>query len=54
MPQMSPINWLSLFIIFSMTFLMFNVMNYYIFMPMMPKSNLINKSKLNKSLNWKW
>nr|YP_009536172.1 ATP synthase F0 subunit 8 [Nemorilla maculosa]AYM35203.1 ATP synthase F0 subunit 8 [Nemorilla maculosa] len=54
MPQMAPINWLSLFIMFFIIFLMFNMMNYYSFIPMMPKSNLINNNKLMNSLNWKW
>nr|YP_004021881.1 ATP synthase F0 subunit 8 [Exorista sorbillans]ADO85312.1 ATP synthase F0 subunit 8 [Exorista sorbillans] len=53
MPQMAPINWLSLFIIFSITFMIFNMMNYYSYSPFMPKSNLMNKKKIN-SLNWKW
>nr|YP_010022527.1 ATP synthase F0 subunit 8 [Fannia scalaris]QOP39375.1 ATP synthase F0 subunit 8 [Fannia scalaris] len=44
MPQMAPISWLSLFIIFSITFMIFNMMNYYSFNPSMPKSNLINKT----------
>nr|WRM53941.1 ATP synthase F0 subunit 8 [Flavicorniculum planiforceps] len=54
MPQMAPISWLSLFIIFSTTFMIFNMINYYLFIPLMPKSNLINKKKLTKSFNWKW
>nr|YP_010596268.1 ATP synthase F0 subunit 8 [Taxigramma karakulensis]WAJ60513.1 ATP synthase F0 subunit 8 [Taxigramma karakulensis] len=54
MPQMAPINWLSLFIIFSITFIMFNMMNYYSFYPTLPKSILINKNNLTNSLNWKW
>nr|YP_010890630.1 ATP synthase F0 subunit 8 [Hypoderma bovis]WJK71611.1 ATP synthase F0 subunit 8 [Hypoderma bovis] len=53
MPQMSPISWLSLFIVFTMTFLLFNTMNYYCFTPHMPKSNLINMNKMI-SMNWKW
>nr|UOU85334.1 ATP synthase F0 subunit 8 [Cordilura albipes] len=53
MPQMAPINWLSLFIIFSMAFIMFNMMNYYSFMPLMPKSKLSIKNSM-LSLNWKW
>nr|YP_009236439.1 ATP synthase F0 subunit 8 [Muscina levida]AMH85737.1 ATP synthase F0 subunit 8 [Muscina levida]QNE85671.1 ATP synthase F0 subunit 8 [Muscina levida] len=53
MPQMAPINWLSLFIIFSMSFLLFNIMNYYLYIPKMPKSKLINSNKFN-SMNWKW
>nr|YP_006503860.1 ATP synthase F0 subunit 8 [Elodia flavipalpis]AFA46590.1 ATP synthase F0 subunit 8 [Elodia flavipalpis] len=54
MPQMAPINWLSLFIIFSISFLIFNMMNYYLFTPKMPKSNLMNSNILQNSLNWKW
>nr|YP_009663919.1 ATP synthase F0 subunit 8 [Synthesiomyia nudiseta]QCW07952.1 ATP synthase F0 subunit 8 [Synthesiomyia nudiseta] len=54
MPQMAPIGWLSLFIIFSMAFIMFNIMNYYSYMPSMPKSNLIDKKKSFNSYNWKW
>nr|YP_009058479.1 ATP synthase F0 subunit 8 [Scathophaga stercoraria]AIL95201.1 ATP synthase F0 subunit 8 [Scathophaga stercoraria]UJG45478.1 ATP synthase F0 subunit 8 [Scathophaga stercoraria] len=54
MPQMAPIGWLSLFIIFSIAFVIFNMMNYYSFIPSMPKSNLINKNQQMNSLNWKW
>nr|AMK38958.1 ATP synthase F0 subunit 8 [Morellia lopesae] len=54
MPQMAPIGWLSLFIIFSITFMIFNMMNYYSYNPTMPKSNLINKKQSNNTLNWKW
>nr|AMH85529.1 ATP synthase F0 subunit 8 [Chloroprocta idioidea] len=54
MPQMAPIGWLSLFIIFSIAFVIFNVMNYYSFIPSMPKSDLISKTQSTNSLNWKW
>nr|YP_010975286.1 ATP synthase F0 subunit 8 [Aneogmena fischeri]WNX92420.1 ATP synthase F0 subunit 8 [Aneogmena fischeri] len=53
MPQMAPINWLSLFIMFSIIFLIFNMMNYYFFTPIMPKSNLMKNIYIN-SFNWKW
>nr|QLY90334.1 ATP synthase F0 subunit 8 [Pollenia rudis] len=53
MPQMAPIGWLSLFIIFSITFMIFNMMNYFSYFPFMPKSNLISK-KETLSINWKW
>nr|ULR86977.1 ATP synthase F0 subunit 8 [Macquartia sp. 3 HNL-2022a] len=53
MPQMAPINWLSLFIIFSITFILFNIMNFFSYQPSSPQFNLI-KSKLTTSLNWKW
>nr|QOV03295.1 ATP synthase F0 subunit 8 [Hydrotaea armipes] len=54
MPQMAPISWLSLFIIFSIAFMIFNMMNYYSYLPSMPKSNLINKTYSINTLNWKW
>nr|AMH85581.1 ATP synthase F0 subunit 8 [Cochliomyia macellaria] len=54
MPQMAPIGWLSLFIIFSIAFVIFNVMNYYSYIPTMPKSELVNKTQSTNSLNWKW
>nr|YP_010447001.1 ATP synthase F0 subunit 8 [Loxocera sinica]UTM10366.1 ATP synthase F0 subunit 8 [Loxocera sinica] len=53
MPQMAPIKWLSLFIIFSMTFIMFNIMNYYNIFPTTPKSILLKNNK-NFYMNWKW
>nr|UJG45491.1 ATP synthase F0 subunit 8 [Sylvicola punctatus] len=57
MPQMAPISWLSLFIIFSITFMIFNVLNYFSFLPPTPKSmdsDNKNISKTNNSLTWKW
>nr|YP_010037290.1 ATP synthase F0 subunit 8 [Acidiella diversa]QQW48066.1 ATP synthase F0 subunit 8 [Acidiella diversa] len=53
MPQMAPIGWLSLFIIFSITFILFSMMNYYSMIPKSPKSKISNKLMI-KSLNWKW
>nr|QTC08126.1 ATP synthase F0 subunit 8 [Parachauliodes buchi] len=52
MPQMAPLNWLILFIFFTILFIIFNIMNYYIYSP-----NLNSTSKLNLknySLTWKW
>nr|YP_010249778.1 ATP synthase F0 subunit 8 [Rheocricotopus villiculus]QTT60909.1 ATP synthase F0 subunit 8 [Rheocricotopus villiculus] len=53
MPQMAPISWLTLFVIFSISFMIFNMLNYYCFYN---KINLTSKNevKLNKTLNWKW
>nr|YP_010692934.1 ATP synthase F0 subunit 8 [Anastrepha ornata]WCB98050.1 ATP synthase F0 subunit 8 [Anastrepha ornata] len=53
MPQMAPIGWLSLFIIFSITFMLFSMMNYYSVIPQSPKSDSISKSS-TQPLNWKW
>nr|QLY89506.1 ATP synthase F0 subunit 8 [Empis livida] len=53
MPQMAPIGWLSLFIIFTLTFMLFSMMNYYAFLPPTPKTSQLNQTSFN-SLNWKW
>nr|QRV62623.1 ATP synthase F0 subunit 8 [Rhithrodytes crux] len=52
MPQMAPMNWLILYILFSLIFLIFNFMNYYSFLIMKktPKKNFYIKN----ILNWKW
>nr|AMH85360.1 ATP synthase F0 subunit 8 [Marmarodeceia marmorata] len=56
MPQMAPIGWLSLFIIFSLAFILFSMMNFYSIFSNMPKSKFLNNSnnKIINSLNWKW
>nr|CCJ27900.1 ATP8 [Thaumetopoea ispartaensis] len=54
MPQMMPINWLTSLIFFIYIFLMFNMMNYFIF------NNTFNNYKNNNFLKkssspaWKW
>nr|WKU83813.1 ATP synthase F0 subunit 8 [Brachypalpus cyanella] len=53
MPQMAPINWLSLFLLFSLIFMLFNMMNYFIYSPSTLKSKNMNKIYTN-SMNWKW
>nr|YP_009640804.1 ATP synthase F0 subunit 8 [Gyrostigma rhinocerontis]QCU81303.1 ATP synthase F0 subunit 8 [Gyrostigma rhinocerontis] len=53
MPQMAPLSWLTLAMIFSMTFIMFNVMNYYMFTPTTPKSKIVQKFTTPPFM-WKW
>nr|QXG19017.1 ATP synthase F0 subunit 8 [Chymomyza costata] len=53
MPQMAPLSWLLLFIIFSFAFIMFCLLNYYSYMPSLPKSKSLKNINLN-SMNWKW
>nr|YP_002265565.1 ATP synthase F0 subunit 8 [Priasilpha obscura]ACF35111.1 ATP synthase F0 subunit 8 [Priasilpha obscura] len=51
MPQMMPLSWLTLFIYFSLIFLMYNSMNYFLFI------YPIKKFKFDKKLiqlSWKW
>nr|YP_009294819.1 ATP synthase F0 subunit 8 [Parapoynx crisonalis]AMT85316.1 ATP synthase F0 subunit 8 [Parapoynx crisonalis] len=51
MPQMMPINWLISLFFFIILFILFNVMNYFIF----TNKNKIFIKKLEKyNLIWKW
>nr|YP_010373213.1 ATP synthase F0 subunit 8 [Dicerca corrugata]UPI13487.1 ATP synthase F0 subunit 8 [Dicerca corrugata] len=51
MPQMSPMNWLPLFILFSIIFILFIILNFFntVYPNPLLKSE---KSKIN--INWKW
>nr|URX53567.1 ATP synthase F0 subunit 8 [Procryptotermes corniceps] len=51
MPQMMPLSWLSLFIMFSTTLIMFATLNYYV---LTLKTSVSKKSTLTNPLNWKW
>nr|YP_010591365.1 ATP synthase F0 subunit 8 [Agriotes hirayamai]QEH58436.1 ATP synthase F0 subunit 8 [Agriotes hirayamai] len=51
MPQMAPLSWLNLFILFVATFLILNSLNYFSFMYQNNQSKMAPKMK---SINWKW
>nr|URX53075.1 ATP synthase F0 subunit 8 [Kalotermitidae sp. 6 AB-2022a] len=51
MPQMMPLSWMILFIVFSTSLILFAVMTYYSFIP--PTKSASIKIKLN-STPWKW
>nr|YP_010117808.1 ATP synthase F0 subunit 8 [Cryptotermes havilandi]QPN53780.1 ATP synthase F0 subunit 8 [Cryptotermes havilandi]URH16460.1 ATP synthase F0 subunit 8 [Cryptotermes havilandi]URX52841.1 ATP synthase F0 subunit 8 [Cryptotermes havilandi]URX52880.1 ATP synthase F0 subunit 8 [Cryptotermes havilandi]URX53775.1 ATP synthase F0 subunit 8 [Cryptotermes havilandi] len=52
MPQMMPMMWLSLFIMFSASLILFATMNYY---TTILKTKTNEKKKIpTKHLNWKW
>nr|QOL00689.1 ATP synthase F0 subunit 8 [Mongolotettix japonicus]QOL01001.1 ATP synthase F0 subunit 8 [Mongolotettix anomopterus] len=53
MPQMSPIMWFSLFILFSITLILFNQMNFFSFKPNIIKISKKSTTKSN-NMNWKW
>nr|YP_009740826.1 ATP synthase F0 subunit 8 [Traulia lofaoshana]QID03827.1 ATP synthase F0 subunit 8 [Traulia lofaoshana] len=53
MPQMSPLMWFSLFIMFSITLIIFNQMNFFSFKPEIIK-NMKKSTIKNKNFNWKW
>nr|QWZ46339.1 ATP synthase F0 subunit 8 [Machla setosa] len=52
MPQMAPLNWLTLFTFFIFLFLMFNVTNYYLFN--YKSTPLKTKKPKQNPINWKW
>nr|QWQ55602.1 ATP synthase F0 subunit 8 [Gampsocleis sinensis] len=53
MPQMMPMNWLFLFMMFSASLILFAIMNYFIFNYHTPAPT--DKPSLSpKSLTWKW
>nr|QLY90087.1 ATP synthase F0 subunit 8 [Ylodes simulans] len=52
MPQMMPLNWLMLYLMFIIIFLLFIMIIYYLFSPSIPhKLSYKQKSLI---LNWKW
>nr|YP_010947361.1 ATP synthase F0 subunit 8 [Endromis versicolora]WGO62393.1 ATP synthase F0 subunit 8 [Endromis versicolora] len=55
MPQMMPINWLLSLFFFIIIFLMFNMMNYYIFNFNLNNKLMLSKNnKIKNNLIWKW
>nr|WHM51813.1 ATP synthase F0 subunit 8 [Stolotermes victoriensis] len=52
MPQMMPLSWLTLMLMFSTAFLLFNTMNYFSLTPT-PKK-MTTTTVLTKKMNWKW
>nr|AQP28920.1 ATP synthase F0 subunit 8 [Dicuspiditermes sp. 2 TB-2017] len=52
MPQMMPMEWTMLYITFLATFLMFNIMNYFIQSP--NKQPSTKKTIDTQKTNWKW
>nr|YP_010616639.1 ATP synthase F0 subunit 8 [Ampittia subvittatus]WAW79826.1 ATP synthase F0 subunit 8 [Ampittia subvittatus] len=53
MPQMMPINWIISLFLFILIFIIFNILNYYIFII---KSNKTDKNQNFKKnmFYWKW
>nr|AFP16870.1 ATP synthase F0 subunit 8 [Trechini sp. BMNH 840194] len=52
MPQMAPMSWLFLYLTFTIIFLLFNFLNYYLYTIKNKSQNF--KTFMNKNLNWKW
>nr|QLY90100.1 ATP synthase F0 subunit 8 [Metalimnobia quadrinotata] len=54
MPQMAPLSWLTLFIIFSITLIVFNTLNYFSYFPHKKSTLISNQKNKTNSLQWKW
>nr|YP_010951018.1 ATP synthase F0 subunit 8 [Thienemanniella tusimufegea]WML69359.1 ATP synthase F0 subunit 8 [Thienemanniella tusimufegea] len=58
MPQMAPLSWLILFCLFTLSFFIFTVMNYFNKFFTNNNKNLnktmMNNNNNNEKLNWKW
>nr|YP_010616527.1 ATP synthase F0 subunit 8 [Vagrans egista]WAU48161.1 ATP synthase F0 subunit 8 [Vagrans egista] len=54
MPQMMPINWIFSLLFFILIFIMFNIMNYFIFKYKNNSNNIIKIKKNNSLISWKW
>nr|QLY90243.1 ATP synthase F0 subunit 8 [Simulium lundstromi] len=56
MPQMAPISWLTLFILFTVIFILFNIMNYFcvVFTPSSDSKGDETTKLTPPTLNWKW
>nr|UXD79080.1 ATP synthase F0 subunit 8 [Stolotermes victoriensis] len=52
MPQMMPLSWLTLMLMFSVSLMLFNTMNYFSFSP--NAQQMSTKTMLTKKMNWKW
>nr|YP_009545531.1 ATP synthase F0 subunit 8 [Penaeus latisulcatus]AYO45609.1 ATP synthase F0 subunit 8 [Penaeus latisulcatus] len=52
MPQMAPLLWLNLFLMFSATFVMFIILNYFIKVP--AKIEKSPSTPLKTEMTWKW
>nr|QXT45698.1 ATP synthase F0 subunit 8 [Cinygmina sp. 2 CLS53BF04] len=52
MPQMAPLSWLTLFTVFSLTLILFCIMNYFLTSPNAPES--MSSHFKTHPFNWKW
>nr|YP_010137190.1 ATP synthase F0 subunit 8 [Apriona germarii]QWM97262.1 ATP synthase F0 subunit 8 [Apriona germarii] len=51
MPQMAPLNWLTLYFFFVIILVLFNILNFYSFNYII---KIQNKTKKILNFNWKW
>nr|AIW64896.1 ATP synthase F0 subunit 8 [Ictinogomphus sp. MT-2014] len=53
MPQMAPMSWTFLFLFFTTSLIIFSIMNYYSFIPMIKPVSKTETGKM-ETQNWKW
>nr|UAT98030.1 ATP synthase F0 subunit 8 [Ambulyx japonica] len=53
MPQMMPINWMISLFFFICIYILFNIMNYYLYYNKF-NNNLKNNYYKKNNFNWKW
>nr|YP_002929351.1 ATP synthase F0 subunit 8 [Chrysochroa fulgidissima]ACF04022.1 ATP synthase F0 subunit 8 [Chrysochroa fulgidissima] len=51
MPQMAPMLWTSLFIAFSITLIIFSLINFF---SASPTPKILKTKEMKNSINWKW
>nr|YP_009743787.1 ATP synthase F0 subunit 8 [Adhemarius dentoni]QIE12540.1 ATP synthase F0 subunit 8 [Adhemarius dentoni] len=54
MPQMMPINWMTSLFFFICIYILFNIMNYYIYLNSNNKKKILNTMNNKNKLIWKW
>nr|YP_010952544.1 ATP synthase F0 subunit 8 [Craspedortha porphyria]WMQ52864.1 ATP synthase F0 subunit 8 [Craspedortha porphyria] len=54
MPQMMPINWIISLFFFISVYMLFNIMNYYIYYNLKNNYSSIIFTPKNKYFPWKW
>nr|AIW06273.1 ATP synthase F0 subunit 8 [Ephemerella sp. MT-2014] len=54
MPQMAPLSWISLFLIFAATFLLFSVTNYFLYPLSATAALKSGDPSTSQPFNWKW
>nr|ASR18881.1 ATP synthase F0 subunit 8 [Metapenaeus dobsoni] len=52
MPQMAPLLWLNLYLVFSLTFILFLVINYFVKVP--SKVEKFSDPIKKQEMAWKW
>nr|ACV92134.1 ATP synthase F0 subunit 8 [Caenis pycnacantha] len=54
MPQMAPLSWLTLFILFSILYILFTIINYFSSHPNPSSQPASAMGARGPSFNWKW